>query len=99
MSERIESAEEFVEEFLWYRLRHSARSRKRPEILIKPKRPGPKPKCTVEELRRMYLDEGKMAKEIAAMYKMSESGVRGMLKRHGIKKEKQNAREKSEQHK
>lgn len=96
MSERIESAEEFVEEFLWYRFQHPVRSHKRPKTLIKPKRPGPRPKCTAEELRRMYLDEGKMAKEIAAVYGMSESGVRGMLKRHGIKKEKQNAREKSE---
>lgn len=90
MRERIESAEEFVEEFFWYRSRHPARSLKQPKPLIKPKRPGPKLKCAAgpEELRRMYVDEGKMAKEIAAMYGMSESGVRGMLKRYGIRREK-----------
>lgn len=88
MEIKIESAEEFVEEFLWYRSRHPARSLKKPKSLIKPKRPGPRPKCTAsqEELRRMYLDEGKMAKEIAVMYGMTVSGVRGMLKRYGIRR-------------
>lgn len=87
-SERIESAQEFVEEFLLYRFLHRQRRRKSLKTPIKPKRPGPRPKCTAgpEELRRMYLDEGKMAKEIAEMYGMTESGVRGMLKRYGIRR-------------
>lgn len=98
MSERIESAQEFVEEFLLYRFLHRQRRRKSLKTPIKPKRPGPQPKCTAskEELRRMYLDEGKTAKEIAAMYGMTVSGVRGMLKRYGIRKERQREREKSE---
>ena len=98
MSERIESAQEFVEEFLLYRFLHRQRRRKSLKTPIKPKRPGPQPKCTAskEELRRMYLDEGKTAKEIAAMYGMTISGVRGMLKRYGIRKERQREREKSE---
>ena len=97
MRERIESAEEFVEEFLLYRFLSQQRHRKSQKTLIKPKRPGRKPKCTAEELRRMYLNEGKMAKEIAEMYGMTVSGVRGMLKRYGIRKEKkEREREKSE---
>ena len=88
MRERIENAEEFVEESLLYRFLRQQRCRKSQKPLIKPKRPGPRPKCTAspEELRRMYLYEGKMAKEIAEMYGMTESGVRGMLKRHGIRR-------------
>lgn len=86
MSERIESAEEFVEEFLLYRFLNQQRRRKSLKTLIKPKRPGPRPKCTAEELRRIYLDEGKMAKEIAEMYGMTVSGVRGALKRYGIRR-------------
>ena len=98
MSERIESAQEFVEEFLLYRFLHRQRRRKCLKTPLTPKRPGPQPKCTAskEELRRMYLDEGKTAKEIAAMYGMTVSGVRGMLKRYGIRKERQREREKSE---
>ena len=98
MSERIESAQEFG---LFFFLNLFLHRQRRPKSLKTPKtptRPGPQPKCTAskEELRRMYLDEGKTAKEIAAMYGMTVSGVRGMLKRYGIRKERQREREKSE---
>ncbi len=93
MEMRIESAEEFAEEFMLYRLLYPQGRPRRPKTLIKPKRTGLKQKCTIspEELRKMYLDEGKTAKEIAGMYGMTESGVRGMLRRYGIRREKQNA--------
>lgn len=97
MRERIESAEEFVEEFLLYRFLSQQRHRKSRKSLIKPKRAGPRPKCTAEELRRMYLDERKTAKEIAEMYGMAAGSIRKLLARHGIRREKkEHEREKSE---
>lgn len=99
MRERIESAEEFVEEFLLYRFLRRQRRRKPPQPLIKPKQSGPRPKCTAgpEELRRMYLGEGKTAKEIAEMYGMAAGSIRKLLARHGIRREKkEHEREKSE---
>ena len=90
MEMRIESAEEFVEEFLMYRFLCQQRHSKNLKHLIKPKRSGPKPKCTAgpEELRRMYLDERKTAKEIAEMYGMAAGSIRKLLARHGIRREK-----------
>lgn len=96
MDMRIESAEEFVEEFLLCRFLSQQRRRKSLKTLIKPKRPGPRSKCTAEELRHMYLDEGKMAKEIAEMYGVSTGHIRKLLSKYGIRRIKRHEREKSE---
>lgn len=83
---RIESAKEFVQEFDLYCFLHPPRRKKRAV-----KRPG-QTKCTnrpdQEELRYIYLTEGKTAKEIAEKYDVSVPTVRRWLKIYGIRREK-----------
>lgn len=83
---RIESAEEFVQEFDLYRFLHPPRRRKRamkrPGHAGGTNRPGP------DELRCIYLTEGKTAKEIAEKYDVSVPTVKRWLKIYGIRREK-----------
>lgn len=90
MRARIESAEEFVNEFMLFRALHPARRRRREyQPGTYRYRPGPTPKLNVdrEMLKEMYLDLGMTAGQIGEMYEVSGSTVRRMLKRYGITKE------------
>ncbi len=83
---RIESAEEFVQEFDLYRFLHPPRGGKKP--IKKSARTGCANRPAPEELRRIYLAEGKTAKETAEKYGVSVPTVRRWLKIYGIRKEK-----------
>lgn len=84
MGVRIESAEEFVEEFIWFRMLHPTgrkANRKKSEIYCRNKR-GPE----VDELNRMYNGLRMSAAQIAKECDISQSYTRALLKKYGIRK-------------
>ena len=87
MRVRIESAEEFVDEFMIFRALHPARRKIRADGIRRKSGPPKKLTASREQLREMYIGYGITAKKIGQLYGVHENTVRRMLKRYGITKE------------
>lgn len=87
MRVRIESAEEFVDEFMLFQALHPARRKIRADGIRRKSGPPKKLTASRERLEEMYVGYGITAKKIGQLYGVHENTVRRMLKRYGITKE------------
>lgn len=87
MMRKIRSADEFVEEFIYYRYTHPVRRKILADGIRRKSGPPKKLTASREKLREMYVEYGITAKKIGQLYGVHENTVRRMLKRHGITKE------------
>lgn len=87
MRVRIESAEEFADEFILFRALHPARRKIQADGIRRKSGPPKKLTASREQLREMYIGYGITAKKIGQLYGVHENTVRRMLKRYGITKE------------
>ena len=84
---RIESAEEFADEFMLFRALHPARRKILADGIRRKSGPPKKLTASREQLREMYIGYGITAKKIGQLYGVHENTVMRMLKRYGITKE------------
>ena len=84
---RIESAEEFADEFMLFRALHPARRKIRMDGVRRKSGPPKKLTASSEQLREMYIIRGMSARQIGEMYGVCAVTVRRALKRYGIRKE------------
>lgn len=87
MMRKIRSADEFVEEFIYYRYTHPVRRKILADGIRRKSGPPKKLTASSEQLREMYVGYGITAKKIGQLYGVHENTVRRMLKRYGITKE------------
>ena len=82
---KIRSADEFVEEFIYYRYTHPVR-RKKPAA--ERHKGGPASKFNVDraQLIEMYINQGMTANQIGERYGVHINTVRKRLHRYGIRK-------------
>lgn len=86
MTRKIKSADEFIEEFIYYRYTHPVRRKKPAEERHKG---GPASKFNVDraQLIEMYINQGMTEKQIGERYGVHINTVRKRLQRYGIRKE------------
>lgn len=86
MTRKIKSANEFVDEFIYYRYTHPVRKKK---PAAERRKGGPASRFSVdrEQLLEMYINQGMTAKQIGDRYGVHVNTVRKKLYRYGIKKE------------
>ena len=87
MRVRIESAEEFVDEFMLFRALNPTRRKIRADSVRRKSGPPKKLTASREQLREMYIIRGMSARQIGEMYGVCAVTVRRALKRYGIRKE------------
>ena len=87
MKARIESAEEFVDEFMLFRALHPTRRKIRTDGIRRKSGPPKKLTASREQLREMYIIRGMSARQIGEAYGVCAVTVRRGLKKYEIRKE------------
>lgn len=86
MTRKIKSADEFIEEFIYYRYTHPVR-RKKPAAERHKGGPALRFNVDREQLIEMYINQGMTAKQIGDRYGVHVNTVRKKLYRYGIRKD------------
>ena len=87
MRVRIESAEEFVDEFMLFRALHPTRRKILADGIRRKSGPPKKLTASREQLREMYIARGMSARQIGEAYGVCAVTVRRALKKYEIRKE------------